>query len=185
MLFLICDGCQFRTCDKNTICPTILGFWTVRKKTRCIYVIGITAWRWQREWSKHVAGLNEVIPLYIDSIYSLYCIYFSQHNCIIKALVKATCFDLKSHRQAKLRTVGVLYNVAVRIWDPRWLTMCAVIRTVYITWHIYYTIVPILGVKYVTRVSVLFPGTVVHCLGSWLLCPLWLYWISCNIGTIV
>ena len=30
-------------------------------------------------------------------------------------------------------------------------------------------------VKYVTRVSVLFPGTVVRWLGSWLLCPLWLY----------
>jgi len=35
--------------------------------------------------------------------------------------------------------------VAVRIWDPRWLTMCAVIRTMYIKLHIYYTIVPILG----------------------------------------
>ena len=26
--------------------------------------------------------------------------------------------------------------MAVRIWDPRWLTMCAVIRTMYITWLI-------------------------------------------------
>jgi len=34
-------------------------------------------------------------------------IYFRQHNCIIKAWVKgdATCFDLKSHPQAKLRTM--------------------------------------------------------------------------------
>ena len=39
------------------------------------------------------------------TIYSLYYIYFSQHNYIIKAQVKVTCFDLKSHRQAKLRTV--------------------------------------------------------------------------------
>jgi len=33
--------------------------------------------------------------------------YFRQHNCIIKAWVKAnaTCFDLKSHPQAKLRTM--------------------------------------------------------------------------------
>jgi len=45
-----------------------------------------------------VYNLNEVIPLCIDSIYS------SQHNYIIKAYVKVTCFDLKSHRQAKLRT---------------------------------------------------------------------------------
>ena len=29
--------------------------------------------------------LNEVIPLCIDSIYSLYYIYFSQHNYIIEA----------------------------------------------------------------------------------------------------
>ena len=26
---------------------------------------------------------------------------------------------------------------------------------------------------------VLFPGAVVHWLGFWLLCPLWLYWFSC------
>jgi len=34
-------------------------------------------------------------------------IYFCQHNYIIKAWVKAnaTCFDLKSHPQAKLRTM--------------------------------------------------------------------------------
>jgi len=30
-------------------------------------------------------NLNKVIPLCIDSIYSLYYIYFSQHNYIIKA----------------------------------------------------------------------------------------------------
>ena len=39
------------------------------------------------------------------SIYSLYYIYFSQHNYITIAWVKATCFGLKSHRQAKLRTI--------------------------------------------------------------------------------
>ena len=32
-------------------------------------------------------------------------IYFSQYNYLIKAHVKATCFDLKSNRQAKLRTM--------------------------------------------------------------------------------
>ena len=32
-----------------------------------------------------VSNLNEVISLCTDSIYSLYYIYFSQHNCIIKA----------------------------------------------------------------------------------------------------
>ena len=48
-------------------------------------------------------NLNEVIPLCIDSIYSLYYIYFSQHNYIIKAQVKATCLDLKTHHQAKNR----------------------------------------------------------------------------------
>ena len=42
------------------------------------------------------------------TMYSLYYIYFSQHNYKIKAGVKATCFDLKSHRQAKLRTVKFL-----------------------------------------------------------------------------
>ena len=31
------------------------------------------------------SDLNEVIPLCIDSIYSFYYIYFSQHNYIIKA----------------------------------------------------------------------------------------------------
>jgi hypothetical protein len=71
-------------------------------------------------------NLNEVIPLCIDSIYSLYYICFIQHNYIIKTWVKATCFDLKSRRHE------VLYNVAVRIWDIRWLTVCAVIRTIYI-----------------------------------------------------
>ena len=30
----------------------------------------------------------------------------------------------------------VSYNMAVRIWDPRWLTMCAVIRAIYIMWLI-------------------------------------------------
>jgi len=49
--------------------------------------------------------LNEVIPLCIDSIYSLYYIYFSQHKYIIKAKVKATCLNLKGHRQANLRTM--------------------------------------------------------------------------------
>jgi len=66
-------------------------------------------------------------------IFTLFYIYFSQHKYIIKAQVKVTSFGLKSHRQAKLRTVKFFYNVAVRIWDPRWLTLCAVIRTVYIT----------------------------------------------------
>ena len=33
----------------------------------------------------YVLDLNDVIPLCIDSIYSLYYIYFSQHNYIIKA----------------------------------------------------------------------------------------------------
>jgi len=42
---------------------------------------------------------------YRNVIYSLYYIYFSQHSYIIKAYVKATCFDLKSHRQVKLRTM--------------------------------------------------------------------------------
>jgi len=34
-------------------------------------------------------------------------IYFSQHSYVIKARVKAnaTCFDLKNHPQAKLRTM--------------------------------------------------------------------------------
>ena len=75
-------------------------------------------------------------------IHYIIYIYFSQQNYIIKAKVKATCFNLKSHRQAKLRTMkfftvwlstfGIpdssqcgcvrmteLYNVAVRISDPR------------------------------------------------------------------
>jgi hypothetical protein len=37
--------------------------------------------------------------------FTLLYIYFSQHNYIIKIEVKTTCFDLKSHRQAKLRTI--------------------------------------------------------------------------------
>ena len=51
--------------------------------------------------------LNEVIPLCTNYLYSLYYIYifFIQHNYIIKAQVKATCFDLKSHCQAKLRSI--------------------------------------------------------------------------------
>ena len=35
----------------------------------------------------------------------LYYIYSSQHNYLIKAQVKATCFGLKIHRQVKLRTM--------------------------------------------------------------------------------
>jgi len=35
--------------------------------------------------NNHPRNLNEVIPLCIDSIYSLYYIYFSQHNHITKA----------------------------------------------------------------------------------------------------
>jgi len=38
-------------------------------------------------------------------IHFIIYIYFSQHTYIIKAYVKATCFDLKSHRQVKLRTM--------------------------------------------------------------------------------
>jgi len=49
-----------------------------------------------------------------DCVYSLYYIHFSQHSCIIKAEVKATCFDLKSHRQAKLRTMKFF-----TMWDPK------------------------------------------------------------------
>jgi len=37
-------------------------------------------------------------------------------------------FRLKSHRQAKLRNHEVLYNVAARIWDPRWLTIYMYIK---------------------------------------------------------
>jgi len=39
-------------------------------------------------------------------------IYFRQHNYIIKAWVKtnAICFDLKSHPQAKLRTMKFFTN---------------------------------------------------------------------------
>ena len=48
-----------------------------------------------RTYIHYTYNLNEVIPLCIDSIYSLYYIYCSQHNYIIKAQVKATCFDLK------------------------------------------------------------------------------------------
>ena len=57
--------------------------------------------RWTRveTWTK---SLRCVLILYIH--FMIY-IYFSQHNYIIKAQVKATCFDLKCHRQAKLRTM--------------------------------------------------------------------------------
>ena len=36
--------------------------------------------------------------------------YVSQHNCVIKAKVKATCFDLKSHCWADLRTMTPQYR---------------------------------------------------------------------------
>jgi len=42
-------------------------------------------------------------------------------------------FRLKKSSSGYAKNQEVLYNVAVRIWDPRWLTMCAVIRTKYIT----------------------------------------------------
>jgi len=74
-------------------------------------------------------------------------LYFSQHNYVLKAWVKATCFDLKSHRQARFKNREVLYNVAVRIWDPRWLTMCCDSYRVYNVTYIYYTIVIILKTK--------------------------------------
>jgi len=47
-----------------------------------------------------LANLTDVYIHFIN-------IYFRQHNYIIKAWVKAnaTCFDLKSHHQAKLRTM--------------------------------------------------------------------------------
>jgi len=54
--------------------------------------------------------------------------------------------------------------------------LCCDSYHVYNVTYIYNTIVPILGVKYVTCDSVLIPGTVVHRLGSWLLCTLWFYW---------
>jgi len=52
-----------------------------------------------------VISLLRARPSTTYAIYSLYYIYFSQHNYIIKAYIKATCFDLKSHRRAKLRTM--------------------------------------------------------------------------------
>ena len=72
-------------------------------------------------------------------------------------------FRLTKSSSGLAKNNEVLYNVAVRIWDPRWLTVCAVIRTVDVTClYICYTIVPAMGVKYVTCVSVLSPGIVVR-----------------------
>jgi hypothetical protein len=55
----------------------------------------------------------------------------------IKAQITATCFDLQSHRQAKLRTMKFFTMWLCVFGIPRWLTVCAVIRTVYITLLIY------------------------------------------------
>jgi hypothetical protein len=42
-------------------------------------------------------------------------------------------FRLKQLSSGKAKNHEALYNVAVHIWFPTWLTMCAVIRTVHIT----------------------------------------------------
>ena len=47
-------------------------------------------------------------------------------NTTYKFEFTATCFDLTSHLQAYLWTL-TSYNLPVRIWDPRWLTMCVCI----------------------------------------------------------
>ena len=59
-------------------------------------------------------------------------IYFRQYNYIIKARVKAnaTCFDLKSHRQAKLRTVKFLQCGCAHLGSQAVYNF-AVIRTAY------------------------------------------------------
>jgi len=63
-----------------------------------------------RDNENEVKYVNEVIPLCINSIYSLYhTIPSTQH----KSKVTATCFDL-SHLQAYLRTV-TNYNMPVHI----------------------------------------------------------------------
>ena len=51
---------------------------------------------------------------------------------ITKEQITATSFRLKMPSSDKAKDHEVLYNMAVFIWDPRWLTMCAVIRTMYI-----------------------------------------------------
>ena len=59
-------------------------------------------------------------------------------NTTYKFEFTATCFDLTSHLQAYLQTLSS-YNLPVRIWDPRWLTMCVRIqRDSYV--HMYYSI---------------------------------------------
>jgi len=42
-------------------------------------------------------------------------------------------FRLEKSSSGYAKNHEVLYNVAARIWDPRWLTICAVIRIMYIT----------------------------------------------------
>jgi len=73
-------------------------------------------------------------------------IYFRQQNCIIKAWVKAnvTCFDLKSHHHAKLRTMKFfrVWLCAFGIQDG--LQFCCDSYYVPNLIYIYYTIVIIL-----------------------------------------
>jgi len=128
----------YTTPGQNPVKPITPGLWHENKNecNPCIWVSNLLHICLSCIFIKRTQqNLNKVILLCIDSIYSLYYIYFSQCNYITKAQVKAKCFDLKS-RQAKLRTM----NVAACFWDPRWLTMCAVIHTLYITWLICTTI---------------------------------------------
>ena len=89
-------------------------------------------------------------------------------------------FSLRNYKDDarfhKHKNHEVLYNVAARIWDPRWLTiLCCDSYRVHNMTYICCTVVMILGSS---MWRVLFPGAVVHWLGFWL-CPLWLYWFSC------
>jgi len=71
--------------------------------------------------------------------------YSSQHNYIIKAWVKTTCFDFKSHPQATVRTMKLFTNAVECIWDPRWLTiLCChlyhVHNMTYLLYYVMYTV---------------------------------------------
>ena len=118
--------------------------------------------------------------LYRGSIVWIYCTYIGGQVCeyilpiLVVKYVNVLYLYWGQVCEYIVPILGVKYvNVLYLYWGSSMWIYCT-----YIGDEVCEYIVRTLGVKYVTCVSV-FPGTVAHWLGSWLLCPLWLCWFSC------
>ena len=80
--------------------------------------------------------IHFITYIYINIYINIYIYIFQSTQLHNKSIGYSDMFRLKSHRQAKLRAMKFCTMWLCAFGIPRWLTVCAVIRTVHITWLI-------------------------------------------------